>query len=446
MSDSSGSRRTQSTRPTSKTGSGTSGKRSSAYDDNFEQHLIDYNIYPEEYDYPNDRQTPEPNDLEGFHRRLQLPRPSLSPSRFPDSSFRSFKRKNGRVIDEGEVMRDVVPIICGNANVPNKQNLLFTKLNPIANNTIVDAKPDFYDGARLEDIDKQVRRDLGPFIIPTGHRTAPVAPNFFLEAKAPKGGSDVSKRQACYNGALGARAMHKLQSYKQDEPVYDGNPYTITSTYHAGTGTLQMYTTHLTQSTDGTPEYHTTQVRSLALTDTPDGFRQGATVFRDARDWAKEQRDAIILAANERIESADAAPPPFESFEHIDGLDPTGVQDVSHLTQAEDTVYGPRYYKPPQDGHGGFKNDVELQGAANRGTGYLHTDPSTSGSSDYNGSSDTTVPQLVEESQTSIDELALGTYTQPKASNKRRNRPSEKTASKAPRKTDSRSRRRGSRR
>ncbi|KAL9118795.1 MAG: hypothetical protein Q9187_004653 [Circinaria calcarea] len=196
-------------------------------------------------------------------------------------------------------MRDVVPIICGNADIPNKQNLLFTRLEPIANDTTVDAKPDFYDGARPEDIDQPIRDDLRPFIVPTRHRTAPVAPNFFLEAKAPNEGADVAKRQACYDGALGARAMHSLQSYHQ-EPVYDGNAYTITSTYHAGTGTLKLYTTHLTQAEDGTPEYHMTQARGFDLTNDPDSFRQGATALRNARDWAREQRDGFISAANNR--------------------------------------------------------------------------------------------------------------------------------------------------
>ncbi|KAH8588715.1 hypothetical protein B0O99DRAFT_638425 [Bisporella sp. PMI_857] len=194
-------------------------------------------------------------------------------------------------------MKNLIPIICGDSDIPNKQNLQFTRLESIAGGATVDVKPDFYDGARVENIDKQVQKDLGPFIIPTGHQTAPVAPNFFLEAKAPKGAAGVAKRQACYDGALGACAMHKLQSYKEDEPVYDGHAYTISTTYHAGTGTLQMHTTHPTQAPDGSTEYHMTQVRAFALTSDADSFRRGASTFRNARDWAQEQRVAIISAS-----------------------------------------------------------------------------------------------------------------------------------------------------
>lgn len=110
------------------------------------------------------------------------------------------------MISEGKVMSTVVPIISSDVtSIQNEGVLVFTRLDPITNNTTVDAKPDFYDGARLEEIDTQVQEEVGPYIIPTGHATAPVAPNFFMESKAPKGGADVAKRQACYDGAIGAR-------------------------------------------------------------------------------------------------------------------------------------------------------------------------------------------------------------------------------------------------
>jgi len=107
----------------------------------------------------------------------------------------------------------------------------------------------------------------------------------------------VTQRQAWYDGVLGARAMHSLQSYKQ-EPVYDGQAYTCSSTYHAGM--LKIYVHHITESVDGTPEYHMTQVGAWALTGDSSGFRQGVTAFRNTRDWAQEWRDTLISAANER--------------------------------------------------------------------------------------------------------------------------------------------------
>jgi len=371
-------------------------KRSSAYDKDFEQHLVDHHIYVEGYDYPDGRMTPEPA-LEGLRQRLAQPRPSLSPSRWPDSKFKDFKQKNARVIDEGDVMRDVVPIMCGDADIPSKQNLLFTRLDAIASDTTVDAKPDFYDGARLRDVDKRVREDIGDYIIPTGHTEAPVAPNFFLEVKRPSGGADVAKRQSCYDGALGARGMHKLQSYSQDEPVYDGNAYTITSTYYAGN--LRMYTTHPTQAEDGTTEYHMSTVGGWDTLGDPDTCRRGFTALRNGRDWTQEQRDAFILAANERARSVNVDLP-------TDVQDTTYAQDTTHAP-LEDLADDSQYYTSQQEFQGGYTTSEPSTFQASGYDDPGQSQPSTNESSNYNGYSNT---YPIQESETSADELALDTY------------------------------------
>jgi len=115
----------------------------------------------------------------------------------------------------------------------------------------------------------------------------------------------VAKRQACYDGVVGARGIDEVRTFRVDKSktVYDENAYTITSTYHSATGTLQVYTVHPTQPADPerSPEYYMTQLRSFALTDTPDVFRKGASALRNARDWAEEQRNELIAAANGRV-------------------------------------------------------------------------------------------------------------------------------------------------
>ena len=89
-----------------------------------------------------------------------------------------------------------------------------------------------------EQIDKRVREELGPYIIPS---TLPWLPNFFVKEKGPDGSTAVAEPQACYDGALGACGIYKLQSFGTDAATtYDNNAYTITSTYHGGT--LKMYT------------------------------------------------------------------------------------------------------------------------------------------------------------------------------------------------------------
>lgn len=90
---------------------------SSAYDDNFEQHLVDQGIYPERHKYPEDRGTPKPENLGQFRQRLLATRPSLSPSRDPDDFFLEFQEKS-RAILESTVMHKVIPLIAGNDAIP----------------------------------------------------------------------------------------------------------------------------------------------------------------------------------------------------------------------------------------------------------------------------------------------------------------------------------------
>jgi hypothetical protein len=103
-----------------------------------------------------------------------------------------------------------------------------------------------------------------------------------------------------YDGAVGARAMHKLQNYGADELVYDNKAYSFSSTYQDGQ--LKLYSTHLTAPTvpGGNPEYHMSQLKAYALTSDKDTFVRGATAYRDNRDLAMTYRDSFIEQANER--------------------------------------------------------------------------------------------------------------------------------------------------
>ncbi|KAK5015217.1 hypothetical protein LTR60_002980, partial [Cryomyces antarcticus] len=173
--------------------------------------------------------------------------------------------------------------------------------------TITAPMPDFYDGALPQQLDRRVRNELSQYIVPSKNFSTPALPNFFAEAKGPDGSAAVAKRQACYDGAIGARGMLHARSYASgDDMEYDGNAYTITSTYHNSTGTLMMYTTHPTQpvESDGKPGYHMTQLNTWGMTGNLETFRQGASAFRNARDWAKEQRDDAITRANAKANNS----------------------------------------------------------------------------------------------------------------------------------------------
>ncbi|KAL8700950.1 MAG: hypothetical protein Q9201_005166 [Fulgogasparrea decipioides] len=295
---------TKDTSPTTNTTNTKATGSSGPYSRNFQQKLIDNGVYPDRYKFPDGRVPPKPDNLKEIDTMLIQPRLSLSPSRFSNENFEEFQEADAHVSKENKATKTVIPIIEGKVkdNKCVEGDVLFTNLAPLTNDQLTAAKPDLYYGARPEQLNRRVRDELSGHIIPSTQDDLPIAPNLFLAAKGPDGSAAVAKRQACYDGALGARAMHSLQSYGLDKATYDNKAYTITSIYHGGTGLLQMYTSHPMQSTspNDRPEYYMHQLRSFAMTDTADTFRQGAAAFRNARDWAKEQRDEAIKQANER--------------------------------------------------------------------------------------------------------------------------------------------------
>ncbi len=282
-------------------------RKSSAYDPEFEQHLIDHGIYPHGHDYDDDEGSVYPDNWEEINERLAQPRPSLSPSRFPREAFRKFEKINMQALTEATVMSKAFPIIAGTADIPSQENLLFGNLKHMTDGSITKPKPDFYDGSRPAELDKHIRKELGPYIVPSTNTAAPCLPNFFTEGKGPNGNTAVCKNQALYDGAIGARGIHELRSHVDPKMAYDNNAYTITSTYHGGSGDLTIYTTHPTLSNDAQnlTEYRMTQLRGWKMTDAPDTFRQGASALRNVRDWAKEQREELIAAANGKAPDAE---------------------------------------------------------------------------------------------------------------------------------------------
>jgi hypothetical protein len=66
---------TMNIRPTMNTINTKTIKSSGPYSRNFQQKLINDGVYPDEYEYPNDRVSLEPNNLEEINQILTQPRP-----------------------------------------------------------------------------------------------------------------------------------------------------------------------------------------------------------------------------------------------------------------------------------------------------------------------------------------------------------------------------------
>lgn len=277
-------------------------KKTSPYDPNFEQHIIDHGIFPSGCELPDGRLPPEPKNYDDILEKLKEPRRSLSPSRCSRDTFKAFVLKNSRAPNEDAVMCDVFPFIRGDASIPSAQNLLFGNLEPLTQGPLVDAKPDFYDGTHPMHIDRRLREQFGSLIIPSTQSQAPALANYFLEVKGHDGSGAIAKRQACYHGAIGERGFLALGASAPEDFIgsLENNAHTITSTYTSSSGTLQMYAIHRHSPSDstGSPEYFMTPLRSISMIDSPERFREGAAAFRNGRDWAKKQRGDLVLKVN----------------------------------------------------------------------------------------------------------------------------------------------------
>lgn len=329
----SSSKRTKTTVDSSTSGTAKT-TSTTAYSRNFQQHLVDSGVYPDGYMYPDGEFPGLPDNWDELNDRLTRERRSLSPTAFSMDDFRKFKQTDTRVPKEVDVIASVIPVIDGDGGSPGclGRDYLFNNLAPLTDGSLVIPKPDHFYGARPEQLDLKVRDELSTSIIPSKQDDLPIVPNFFLEAKGPDGIPIVGTRQACYDGAVGARGIQALQSYKLDKPVYDNKSYTITATYQ--TGTLKLYATHITppKDSDGRPEYIMSSLGSYSMTNNMRTFREGASAYRNLRDWAKEQRDSFIDAANERHKAAQAEL-------SIKG-DPKsqGCEQSGNTTPAEDTT------------------------------------------------------------------------------------------------------------
>ena len=198
-------------------------------------------------------------------------------------------------------MSEAFAIIASTSDILSPKNLLFNNLKDLTDGSLTEANLDFYDGSPPADLNMQIRKELGPYIVPSTNTAVPCLPNFFAEVKGPDGSPAVCKRQALYDSALGARGMHELRSYVDPETTHDKNAYTITATYLGEL--LTIYSTHTTPSNDpkNLLEYHMTRLNAWVLTGNPKAFRQGAIALRNTRDWAKEKRKELIDAVNGKV-------------------------------------------------------------------------------------------------------------------------------------------------
>ncbi|KAG4279580.1 hypothetical protein FPRO04_13584 [Fusarium proliferatum] len=209
---------------------------------------------------------------------------------------------------ESRVTASVIPIIEGDSGDTKciASDISFTNIDHLTDESFVCAKPDLYYGAQPEQLHKEVRRVLDNYIVPSTQDDLPILPNNFVEVKGPDGSLSVATRQALYDVTLGTRDFQSLLSYGATEPHYDNKAFALAWTYHGGT--LKAYASHVLEPStpEAPPGYAMTQTKGWSLTSDLETFRQGATAYRNGRDWAKNQRDEAIAEANGKVADIEA--------------------------------------------------------------------------------------------------------------------------------------------
>lgn len=120
----------------------------------------------------------------------------------------------------------------------------------MTHDNFVDVKLNFYNEARLAQINLRIRQELELYVILITQGQTLALLNFFIETKSPNESAIVVKRQACFDDAIGVRDVYKLRSFEANSClVYDNNAYIIISIYHDET--LKLYTIHNTQASNG---------------------------------------------------------------------------------------------------------------------------------------------------------------------------------------------------
>lgn len=280
-------------------------KKTFLYNVNFEQNLIDNDIYSNDYDFSDDQDSSRLNNENVILNRLKQSRSSFSSFQFSEKAFCIFKQINSRVLHENDVMSTVFSVIQKSVHISFARNMLFNNLKSVINCNFIDVKLNFYDETCLAQIDRWIRAELDSYITSSTQLQTLALVNFFTEIKSSDKNVTVTKRQTCLNDVVSDHNMRKLATYevKNLKTVYDNNAYIITSTYHSVINSLQMYTVHFTQSADSetSSEYFMNQLRSFVMTDTAERFQEKVIVFRNIRDLMMKQRNEIIATVNDRI-------------------------------------------------------------------------------------------------------------------------------------------------
>lgn len=262
------------------------------FDAAFEQHLNDLHIYP---------YSPWLDCTEG-DRDINYVRQAIRAERLDVSMWHYDNHnswENQANVQRCHVSAKIIHNFCGSTPKRSQLYSRFTVMEPMSKfHPDRRPMPTYFDGAPVQMLHDELKNDqkLRRLIVPSDDDEIPVAPNFFLEM-APDGYWDETVRRVAYFAAHGARAMHALQSYRDEDAQYDGMSYS--AIYQADMQYLSLYIHYVTapKTQDGRPTYHMHLIQEYLLRE-KDRFLEGVTALRNLGDLARRHRERFIEAAN----------------------------------------------------------------------------------------------------------------------------------------------------
>ena len=169
-------------------------------------------------------------DLEMDRERLRQPRSATEAIPHTADDFQMFVDMSFQAT-ETDLTANVFHVIRGPSTYHHARNLLCSNFASMTSGEATDPKPDYLEAANQSDLHPILARELASLILPSFQgcdEVMHVVPNLAVEVKSGVSCMRTALRQACLDGAYGARALYSVDRFGRgvDEPSpYEGGAY-----------------------------------------------------------------------------------------------------------------------------------------------------------------------------------------------------------------------------
>lgn len=186
----------------------------------------------------------------------------------------------------------VISTFLGNLNISHEQGIIFKTLADLTNSTIFIARAKFWDGSRPSTIESGLRGDVAKLIMPSNMTVAALTP-----------ASESLRLVVWYYGAFFAPRILYRWCRIPFQTLNEKQTNVITANYDPKKGFFRLYATTHTEVTINPAariQYHTLITFSwFFLENNAKTYRTAISALRNAREWARDQREELIRLLND---------------------------------------------------------------------------------------------------------------------------------------------------